>query len=91
MPVLHVQDSPISISDYVELLSRQKVWVFGSMFAALVVSVAIAFLWPDTYLSVATIRVVPPQVPENFVPANVIWMCRGASVPWYSSSSIAPR
>jgi uncharacterized protein involved in exopolysaccharide biosynthesis len=28
-------------------------------------------VWPDTYVSVATIRVVPPQVPENFVPANV--------------------
>src|ERR1700682_4022 len=65
------QDSPISISDYVELLGRQRVWIFGSIFAALVVSVAIAFLWPNTYVSVATIRVVPPQVPENFVPANV--------------------
>ncbi len=31
----------------------------------------VAFLWPDTYVSIATIRVVPPQVPENFVPANV--------------------
>ena len=34
------------------------------------VSVVIAFLWPDTYISVATIRVAPPQVPESFVPAN---------------------
>jgi len=66
-----MQESSISISDYVEVLSRQKVWIFGSIFAALVVSVATAFLWPDTYVSVATIRVVPPQVPENFVPANV--------------------
>ncbi len=31
----------------------------------------VAFLWPDTYVSTATIRVVPPQVPENFVPPNV--------------------
>ena len=30
----------------------------------------VAFLWPDTYISVATIRVAPPQVPESFVPAN---------------------
>ena len=67
----HMQESSISISDYVEILGRHKVWIFGSMFAALVASVAIAFFWPDTYVSVATIRVVPPQVPENFVPANV--------------------
>jgi succinoglycan biosynthesis transport protein ExoP len=71
MPPIPPQDSPASIGDYVELLSRQKVWIFGSIFAALVMSVAIAFLWPDTYVSVAAIRVVPPQVPENFVPANV--------------------
>jgi len=69
--VPHMQESSISISDYAEILGRHKIWIFGSMFAALVASVAIAFFWPDTYVSVATIRVVPPQVPENFVPANV--------------------
>src|SRR5579883_201776 len=57
--------------DVVDALRRQKAWIVGPMLAALVASVAFAFLWPDTYVSVATIRVVPPQVPENFVPANV--------------------
>ncbi len=41
------------------------------VFAALVVSVVVAFLWPDTYVSVAVIRVVPPQVPETLVATNV--------------------
>jgi uncharacterized protein involved in exopolysaccharide biosynthesis len=36
----------------------------------LVISVVVAFLWPDTYLSTAIIRVVPPQVPETYVPPN---------------------
>lgn len=62
---------PLDIEDYIDILRRHKGWIFGPVFAALVASVVVAFLWPDTYVSVATIRVVPSQVPENFVPANV--------------------
>jgi len=62
---------PLDIEDYIDILRRHKGWIFGPIFAALVVSVVVAFLWPDTYISRATIRVVPPQVPENLVPANV--------------------
>src|SRR5690348_9390328 len=62
---------PLDVEDYIDILRRHKGWIFGPVFAALVSSVVIAFLWPDTYVSTSTIRVVPPQVPENFVPANV--------------------
>jgi uncharacterized protein involved in exopolysaccharide biosynthesis len=62
---------PLDVEDYIDILRRHKGWIFGPMFGALVMSVVVAFLWPDTYVSMATIRVVPPQVPENFVPANV--------------------
>src|SRR5258708_5967094 len=62
---------PLDLGDYIEILRRHKARIFGPLFAALVVSVVVAFLWPDTYVSIATIRVVPPQVPESFVPANV--------------------
>ena len=62
---------PFDVEDYIDILRRHKGWIFGPVFAALVASVVVAFLWPDTYVSAATIRVVPPQVPENFVPANI--------------------
>jgi len=62
---------PLDIEDYIDVLRRHKGWILGPLFGALVLAVVIAFLWPDTYISIATIRVVPPQVPENFVPANV--------------------
>ena len=62
---------PLDVEDYIDIMRRHKNWIFGPLFGALVVSVVAAFLWPDTYVSMATIRVVPPQVPENFVPANV--------------------
>jgi uncharacterized protein involved in exopolysaccharide biosynthesis len=60
----------LDLDDYADILRRNKGWILGPLFAALVASVVVAFLWPDTYISVATIRVAPPQVPESFVPAN---------------------
>jgi len=62
---------PLDIEDYIDILRRHKGWIFGPIFASLVISVVVAFLWPDTYVSRATIRVVPPQVPESLVPNNV--------------------
>jgi len=62
---------PLDVEDYIDILRRHRGWIFGPAFAALVISVVVAYLWPDTYVSRAVIRVVPPQVPENFVPANV--------------------
>ena len=62
---------PLDVEDYIDILRRHKGWIFGPIFAALVASVVTAFLWPNTYVSRATIRVVPPQVPESYVPANV--------------------
>jgi len=50
----------LDFNDYLGLLRRRKAWIIGPVFAALVISVAAAFLWPDTYVSVATIRVAPP-------------------------------
>lgn len=61
----------LDFEDAIDIVRRHRAWILGPIFAALVVSVMAAFLWPDTYVSTATIRVVPPQVPENFVPPNV--------------------
>src|SRR3954453_19252058 len=62
---------PLEVEDYVDIIRRHKAWILGPTFGALVVAVVVAFLWPDTYISSAVIRVVPPQVPESFVPANI--------------------
>jgi uncharacterized protein involved in exopolysaccharide biosynthesis len=61
---------PLDIDDYGDILRRNRAWIMTPLFVSLVASVVIAYLWPDTYVSVATIRVAPPQVPESFVPAN---------------------
>jgi uncharacterized protein involved in exopolysaccharide biosynthesis len=62
---------PVDFDDALDIARRHKAWILGPLLAGLVISIVVAFLWPDTYVSVAAIRVVPPQVPENFVPSNV--------------------
>ena len=62
---------PMDVEDYIDIVRRHKAWILGPTFGALVLSVVVAFLWPDTYVSTAVIRVVPPQVPEAYVPTNV--------------------
>jgi polysaccharide chain length determinant protein (PEP-CTERM system associated) len=62
---------PLDVEDYIDIVRRHKGWIAGPAFLALVIAVVVAFLWPDTYISEATIQVVPPQVPERYVPSNV--------------------
>jgi polysaccharide chain length determinant protein (PEP-CTERM system associated) len=66
-----VRRRTLDVEDYIDILRRHKAWILGPAFGALVLAVVIAFLWPDTYVSSAIIRVVPPQVPESYVPTNV--------------------
>jgi polysaccharide chain length determinant protein (PEP-CTERM system associated) len=66
-----VSRRPPDLEDYVDMMRRQRAWIIGPAFASLVVACVVAFVWPDTYVSTAVVRVVPPQVPEAFVPTNV--------------------
>lgn len=61
----------LDVEDYIDVLRRHKSWIFGPAFAALVTATVVAFMWPDTYLSTGVIRVVPPEVPESYVPTNL--------------------
>lgn len=68
---LSVSRRSLDFDDYIDIVRRHKSWILGPAFLALVVAVVVAFLWPDTYVSTAVIRVVPPQVPQRLVPTNV--------------------
>jgi polysaccharide chain length determinant protein (PEP-CTERM system associated) len=61
----------MDVADYFDVLRRHRGWIMGPLFAGVVVAVVVAFVWPDTYVSDATIRIVPPAVPERYVPSNV--------------------
>ena len=54
-----------------DMLRRYKSWIIGPTFAGLVIATVVAFLWPDTYVSSAVMRITPQQVPERLVPSAI--------------------
>ena len=66
-----VNRRPMDVADFIDVIRRHRGWIIGPAFAGLVISVVVAFLWPDSYISDGTIRIVPPTVPERYVPSNV--------------------
>ena len=61
----------LDLEDYLAIARRNIAWLLGPTLAGLTLAVVVAFFWPNTYWSVASIRVVPPAVPEKLVPSNV--------------------
>jgi uncharacterized protein involved in exopolysaccharide biosynthesis len=67
---ISVSRRPPDVEDYIDMLRRYRSWIVGPMFAGLVISTVVAFLWKDTYQSVATMRITPQQVSERLVPTD---------------------
>ncbi len=68
---ISVSRRPPDIEDYIEILRRYRSWIVGPTFAGLVIAVVVAFLWPDTFISTAVMRITPQQVPQSLVPSNI--------------------
>lgn len=70
---LAIQHRSLDVEDYIDIVRRHRSLILAPMLAGLVISFVVAFLWPDTFLSSASIRVMPPQVPEGLLamPMNV--------------------
>jgi succinoglycan biosynthesis transport protein ExoP len=66
-----VSRRPPDVEDYIDMLRRYRSWLIGPMFAGLVIAVVVAFLWPDTYVSMAVMRITPPQISDRLVPSVV--------------------
>jgi polysaccharide chain length determinant protein (PEP-CTERM system associated) len=58
----------LDFEDYLSIVRRNFRWLLGPLFAGLVISTVVAYLWPDTYVSVALIRMVPQQISTEVVP-----------------------
>src|SRR5689334_6413310 len=63
-----VSRRPPDVEDYIDMLRRYRSWLIGPMFGGLVVAVVIAFLWPDTYVSTAVMRITPQQISDRLLP-----------------------
>src|SRR6478672_6574542 len=64
-----VSRRPPDVEDYIDILRRHRSWIIGPTFAGLVVATVIAFLWPDTYISTAVLRITPQQISQKLVPS----------------------
>lgn len=57
--------------DFVDIARRHRTWILGPLWAGIVISTVVAFLWPDTYVSSALIRITSSQVPDRLVQSNM--------------------
>lgn len=68
---LTVQRRALDFDDYIDILRRHKGWIFGPFLLTLVVAVVGVYLYPDSYVSSAVIKIVPQQVPSNMVQSAI--------------------
>lgn len=61
---------PLDVADYFDIARRHVNWVLAPSFVALVIAVIVAYMWPDTYISQASMRIAPPQVPQTLIPTG---------------------
>ena len=61
----------LDVEDYIDVIRRHKGWIFGPFLFCLVASVVGVYLWPDTYVSAAVVKVTPQQVPESMVQSSI--------------------
>jgi len=61
----------LDVEDFIDILRRHKGWIFGPFLLTLVASVVGVYLWPDQYDSVAVVKIVPQQVPQNMVQSSI--------------------
>src|SRR5215472_11194673 len=65
-----VSRRPPDVEDYIDMIRRYRSWIIGPMFAGLVISVVVAFLWQDTFVSTAVMQITPQQISSRLVPSD---------------------
>jgi len=62
---------PLDVEDYIDIARRHKGWIFGPFLLTLVASVVGVYLWPDSYESIAVVKITPQQIPQNMVQSSI--------------------
>jgi succinoglycan biosynthesis transport protein ExoP len=61
----------LDVEDYIDIGRRHKGWIFGPFLFCIVASVVGVYLWPDSYVSTAVIKITPQQIPESMVQSSI--------------------
>src|ERR1019366_4075122 len=69
--VYSVPRREMDVEDYIDIVRRHRGWIFGPFLFTLVASVVGVYLWPDSYVSQAVVKIVPQQVPATMVQSAI--------------------
>lgn len=61
----------LDIEDFIDIARRHVSWIMGPTIFGLVISVVVAFVLPNTYVSSAVMRITPSQISSNIVQTTV--------------------
>lgn len=70
-PYIAVSRRPLDLEDYVNVARRHSGWIVGPTFAGLVISMVVAFSWPNTWEAKAVMEITPSRISENLVQSVV--------------------
>ncbi len=66
-----MEDNEKTLSEYLEAFGRRKGRLFGVSLTILAVSLVVAFAWPPSYKSTATILIEQQEIPQDLVRTTV--------------------
>jgi len=61
----------LDLEDYIDVARRHVAWIAAPAYAGLVISVVVAFLLPNTYVSEAVMQITPAQVSETLIQTTI--------------------
>jgi succinoglycan biosynthesis transport protein ExoP len=61
----------LDLEDYIDVARRHAGWIVGPMLFGIVVSIVVAFLLPNVYISEAEMQITPAQISESIVKTTV--------------------
>lgn len=61
----------LDLEDYIDVARRHMGWIVGPLFGGLVISIVVAFLLPNTYVSEAVMQITPAQISDTLVQSTV--------------------
>ncbi len=61
----------LDLEDYIDVARRHATWIMGPTFFGVVVSIVVAFVLPNTYISQAEMQITPSQISASIVQTTI--------------------
>src|SRR5580698_6603194 len=61
----------LDLEDYIDIARRHAGWIVGPLLAGIVISIVVAFVLPNVYISTAEMQITPAQISESIVKTTI--------------------